>query len=365
MKLTFNRKVFQSALRIGGSYAGSNKVLPILGCVKISVINGKCWITSYDQQNAIKIKCDIIEYEGDIQFCIDSAYIQKHIACLEAEELELDIDLDKMIAIIISGTSTTQCPIENAEQYPTPINDQRSTSFKMDASFLLYWMSKGLSFLIDDEYKPCNECFHFIIKNKEVQLFATDLTKMYYAKMEINTDIETTLSIHKSAFKGLSTALKNESEITIQNGERNIVIIGNDKVLLIRKREMQMPPYERLLEYKPKFKVRVNKEVLIKALERASLISSNSKGALCTFEYSEKGIGLTTIDYDTGRKVEDFIETERCENISINYNTRHLLTTIEGISSEEIELSPTGIKTLLYVYNCDDDNELTATCPFM
>ena len=89
MKIVFNRKSLISGLIVGGGYAGSKKILPILGCAKITIRGNDRWIMSYNGKNAIKAKCPVESSEEDIVFCIDSIELRKYISLINDDLIEI------------------------------------------------------------------------------------------------------------------------------------------------------------------------------------------------------------------------------------------------------------------------------------
>ena len=67
MKITLDKKEFVKALQIGGMYAGLNKTIQILDCIKVKVSGNSMSVISSDIQNAISTSCHV-ENDGEVPF---------------------------------------------------------------------------------------------------------------------------------------------------------------------------------------------------------------------------------------------------------------------------------------------------------
>lgn len=368
MKLIFNRKDFLEAINIGGCYAGNRKVLPILECVKITVKDNKCTILSYDDMNAIKTSCNIESAEDNIVFCINKADIESYVNLLEEETFEMEIEgeeTDKMEATIYTNTGTMEFPLEDAKWYPTLQQESDAETFSMSAQTLGYWVDRGNPFLKEDELQPVFECLHLFIKENKVSVFAFNGAMMYHDSCENESDLDTIISIPRGSFKGVREALRKEGEIVIKNGKNNIIIKCKDSMLLIRKKEMKVPDFFRLLSYKDKFEVSVDKKTLKLCLLKSMNIFDKPSTGLITLDFNEECITVSATNWGGNKNYTEKIFVEGSQPIKQNFNAIMLRTSIEAISTDKIVICPTGERNLLKIKNPEYESELSLICPFV
>ena len=70
MELKIDRKELLSALTVGGSLAGRNKVLPILDNVKMRVKSNNLQVVSMDDQSAIQKRVVLLSCDVDGEFTV-------------------------------------------------------------------------------------------------------------------------------------------------------------------------------------------------------------------------------------------------------------------------------------------------------
>lgn len=373
MKLVFNRKDFLEAINIGGCYAGNRKVLPILECVKITVKNNKCTILSYDDMNAIKTSCNIISSDEDIVFCINKADIESYVNLLRDETFEMKVEVigeeankeKKMKATIYTDTGTMEFPVEDAKWYPTLQQESDAETFTMPAQTLGYWIVKGNPFLKEDELQPVFECLHLFIQENNIHAFAFDSIKMYHDFCETESNLKTILSIPRNSFKGIREALKKENEVTIKNGKNNIIIKCENSMLLIRKMEMKVPNFFQLLQYKDRFTVRVDKRTILLCLLKAINIFEKPITGNISLSLTEEGITISATNWGGNKNYTEKIYAEGGQAICQNFNAIQMRTAIDAISTDNIEICPTGERALLKIKNPEYDSEVTMICPMV
>lgn len=364
MKLTFNRKKFINALIIGGGYAGNKKFLPILECVRINTKDNICWITSYDNENAIKTKCEI-EYSEEPKsgFCINYSGLYNYVYLMDTEEFDIDVDMDKMESFISNNKGYCRFPIWTIDEYPTLKSESNAPSFKLDAVQLFMWMEKASPFIMNsDELFPERAHLNLFVKDGKINVWAFNGFIAYHDEIEYNTDIDTIVSFRKSVFSGIQNAIRKEDEIEIMNGENNIVIKTQNSFILIRKMEFKYSPYHKLLQYPIRTEVFMERESFKNSIQRAQQVVGSGYCATSKFTFSPNQLVIDTENPMIGKKLVDTFEVNNECNTSVIMDTKNILTAISCITSNKLKLSTTGESTVSFLKNMDS-NELTIVAP--
>lgn len=366
MKITFNKKVFLKAVKIGGSYAGNGKVLPILDCIKVVVLNDKCSILSYDERNAIKTHCLPEFCEGDISFCVNKSDIEKYVNLLDEETFDLDVK-EKHITVV-SRNGSIDFPIEDANEFPSLTVSSTSTSFKIDSSLLGYWIQRGAPFTISDEFKKSFECVHIIIKDGEMDFFSFNDSRMYHDSAKTECEEDLSVSINRKSLAGLSLALGEDKKVTIKDGERNITIIGSNTMLLIRKDEFKLPNCHALLNFPSLFEMQVNKAKLLSIISRAQLISDNTYNVTVKFRYMANGIEITAENFEGNKRMSEVIESETVNDFGEfvqSYGASSMKLVVNSINADSVVISPSGETSLCRINNPEYESESAMIMPYV
>lgn len=366
MKLTFNRKDFLKAVKVGGCYTSGKKVLPVLECIKLTIKGDKCWILSSDERNAIKTYCDVIHSDCDMVFCLNKSDIEKYVSLLIDEMFSIEVEPEHNKVTIETEVSSMVFPYQDANEFLALKQDAHSDVFKMDANLLGYWIKNSTAFLVNDEFQKNHENMHIFIKDGKIEVFSFNHTKMYYDSSDIEYEGELTFGINRNSFVGLSQALDGEEFVTIRNGERYITVIGSKTMLLIRKDEYNILNYHSLLHFKPLFEMEVDKDQLMSVLLRSMNINDKVDSGTLIFAYDETGVTITAESWDKSKKLTERIisvggnggKYTQCYGISV---TR---IAVSAINADTVCLCPTGDKTLLIIKNKEYETENTFVSPY-
>lgn len=365
MKITFNKKVFLKAVKIGGSYAGNGKVLPILDCIKVVISNGKCSILSYDERNAIKTHCLPDFCEGDVSFCVNKSDIEKYVNLLDEETFDLDVK-EKHLTVI-SRNGSIYFPVEDANEFPSLTVSSTSTSFKIDSSLLGYWIQRGAPFTISDEFKKSFECVHIIIKDGEMDFFSFNNSRMYHDSAKTECEEELSVSINRKSLSGLSLALGEDKEVTIMDGEKNITIIGSNTMLLIRKDEFNLPNCARLLEFPSLFQMKVDRGRLLSILSRAELILDDTYNVTVKFRYMANCIEISAENFEGNKRMSEVIESETVNDFGEFvqcYGASSMKLVVNAINADSVIITPSGETSLCRINNSEYESENAMIMPY-
>lgn len=363
MKIKFNKKDFLKAIRIGGCFSSKRTTLPILCCIKVSITEDSCWILSYDDRNAIKTNFRLENRYDSIDFCIEKDDIENYVSLLSEDVFELEIDNEKLSAIASTPYSTMTFPLFNVDEFPALAVETQSDTFELDAELFGYWLKKASSFLDTDEFQLNHEHLHLFIKDKKIDVFAFNFDKMYHDSSFINFEGELKMSINRSAFFGLRSALSKEKKVTIKNGEKNILVIGEDTMLLIRKYDFTPHDYYMLLQYKPLFEVEVSKERMISIVARAMNVHDNEKMGSLTIFFNENGLTFVSEKPEVKKRLEETIQVSGAKEFKQTYILSKLMLALNAISSDQIVLRPCGTNALFEIGNTEYTTESSYVSP--
>ena len=119
MRLGIDRKAFESALGIGGMFAGKNRVQAVLGLVKITIRNDRIRMTSFTGEVGISTSVPInTETESDAVFCMEPALLLSAVKLIESDTVMLSADDDMKSLMIEYGGGEMTMGIYPATDFP-------------------------------------------------------------------------------------------------------------------------------------------------------------------------------------------------------------------------------------------------------
>ena len=357
MKIKFNKKDFLKAIKIGGCFASKRTPLPILQSVKVQIVDNTCWLLSYNDKNAIKTHFKLEESYKNIEFCIDKDDIENYVSLLMEDYFDIDVDNEKLNAIVSTPNSTMNFPLHDVRVYPTLAQEVNCDTFTLDANLLGYWIQKGMPLLEYDEFQPNNQHLHLFIKDNKVDVFAFNFDKMYHDSAYIDYEGELKVSIDMSAFAALRKALSNEQKVTIKNGEKNIIVIGDNSMLLIRKYDFKPLDFYMLLKYQPLFEVEIDKKIFHSIVSRAIYVQDDTKTGTMTLNFDETGITFVSENMELNKKLEERVEVVGGKEFKQTFILQKLLLVLNSISSDKVVIRPCGQNALFEIGNTEYTTE--------
>lgn len=128
-----------------------------------------------------------------------------------------------------------------------------------------------------------------------------------------------------------------EGDFSFTVDEKNISVIKDNVCLVVRLIEGQFPPYEQVVPKDNKRIATVDRENIVKALRRVSLLASDkTKGV--KFSFSPGHIEVSTSNPDYGEATEELDASYKGETFSIGFNARYFLDVLGVLEDEKVVL---------------------------
>lgn len=359
--IVLNRRDFIKVLNIGGVFAGKNKVLPILDCVKIKVSGGRINVVSSDNQNSINKKNDVVEADGDVTFCVNCKELLSYIKLIGSENITLKVDENELSVVHEKGEM--KLPTHNADDFPVIKPDDDSKIVTMDAALLNNWIVDARNFTSNDDLRPVMTGIYFYARKGELGCCGSDSKRLF--SDFINTDIEDfEFTLNKSAFAAVCGICAESDSITIKIGERNVLFVGNNMFVLARMQERKYPNFKLVIPNDTPIKATINKEEFVNAIKRCKLSANQSS---CALKLNFSGINLEIIgqDYDFNKKATENVMVQVNESISIGVNADLLLSVIEAIQTDNVIMEIKNPSTPCVLREDKENNKALLVVPML
>lgn len=273
-------KDFLRNVNIGASFANKAN---LYGDIKISFFSdGKFKILSFNQENAVSIKGEVISCDSDISVLINSITLINALKNITDDEIELIFD--NHILNIKYKKGFAKVPFFDIESYPIPVLGEKKGEIKIPTNFLHKSIERGLNFCaLNDFSRPILTCLNFEIKKDKISVSATDTVIMYYDFIESDNEYEFNINISNKVL-GKIVSLSNNQEFTQIMVYENFILIKYDNISIIsRIIEGKYPNCLRVIESI------MNKKVQSITLDRKEFIQTLKRLSI-TQEIDEVGI---------------------------------------------------------------------------
>lgn len=365
-KVLVNKEVFRNAVNNISKAVPRKSPVEILKCIYITIDNDSMSLEADDGRNRIK---SVIEVESDTktEMLIEANILSKLVNKLNDDTIEFTIDEEKMVVELKNGKYKRKIKFMDSSDYPSATKKKFDTVIKITDSKedLIHSLKKSLVSTSTDQTKPILNGVKLVLdvsKDKDydssITLYSLDGFRLTKDKISIDikalkTSIQEDVvnrcviipsDLVKIIISTIESIPKDES-IVLAIGEDILSINSAKEKILSITMLGSFPDCDTMINMGLTTKeINVNRIDLKDALERATLITENTKNNLVLLDISkEKETIVVTTQNDKSISAEelDINEIEKFndgDNLKIGFNSRYLLQALSLFDEENITL---------------------------
>lgn len=333
MKISLEKKEFVKALQVGGSFAGKNKILLILDCVKIKVGADKLTIVSTDTENAISKRLNGIISDEEGTFCVNMQDLMSYIKLISEDTFEITID--GKTAEVKHSKGNFTLPIFNDEDFPAIKPDEDSIEVSINAALLNNWIADGKNFVANDDFRPTMNGLYIYYKEKELGCCSTDGHVLFTDNIEVEDITEFSFVLNKNAFKSVCDAISSVEEVKIKVGQRNVMFISDGVSVISKQIEGKYPSFKSILPTDNSIEVKVDRKEMLNAITRSSVGASKSS-MLAKMKVDGFNMEISCQDIDFNKEAKEYLIIEANGNIEIGFNVSLLTEILHSITTDKV-----------------------------
>ncbi len=307
-------------------------------------------LTTYDLERGMRttIDADVVE-EG--YYVINAQKFNQALHVMDSETVTLTVN-DKFRASITSGRANITMIALDGEDFPAVPSLKSEMGFYISQRTIRTMLQKTTYAMgVADQREVLNGCFVHV-EDDHIVIVACDGFKLATCKRmaeikrgnEADEYISYSFILPVKTVNEINKLLSDDDEaITrVYLMRKHIVFEIGNIVFFSRLIEGQYVDYERLILTNHKIKVEADKDDLMSALERASLITEEKIAASVRshvkLNINGEYIEVSAISVNGSSYDEVNIEHEG-EDVVIAFNNRYLMDTIRSCDTEKIRLS--------------------------
>ncbi len=119
-----------------------------------------------------------------------------------------------------------------------------------------------------------------------------------------------------------------------------IFVRGDRITLAVKLIDSQFPAYEQVIPQEHSKEVVIDRQLLLSALKRAQLMSSETRGV--KFSVSENGLVISSDNPDIGEVREELEADYNGESVSIGFNPRYVIELLSQMAADQVTLEFNG-----------------------
>ena len=359
MKAIIEKEELLKLLTPTQSLVEKRNVIPILSKILLKVSKQKLEIFVTDQENSLQGATSVKgEKEGAV--CVDLKTLFDIVKELPLGEIRLEKPSRKEVLSIKTSSSVFNIVGVSSEDFPVFPEVKAPNFFDFNSESLSSTIEETLYCVSMDETR-----YHLMgvfceKKGDTLHFVATDGYRLSFSelpKMKNFSLPEGGVIIPKKGLSEIQRLISGGEEKNIQIAIKppQMLVRHGSFLLSIRLIEGKYPKYQQFIPKKSQIKACVNKENLIQALRRVSVVSSQqSKNVL--FNWQKKELILTASHPDFGDAEEKVPLIENNKEISIRFSARYVLEALNHVQGEDVVLEMTNATSSGLIRSKDSKN---------
>lgn len=223
------------------------------------------------------------------------------------------------------------------DDYPKLPEFKDKDSVVLEQSLLKTMLNMTSFAMSRDETRYILNGVYITIKKNLIRMVATDGRRLALIEREIELPkhVDRKVIIPIKAVQGLQRDLKEDGEVTILFGGNQIMFDLGESIILSRLLEGEFPSYEQVIPKELKDKVVVDREKLLLATRRASLLTSqDSQGIKMDVEKGKMVISKQSPDIGEAR--EELEIDYKGPQFSIGFNPHYIMDVLKNLDEQAI-----------------------------
>ena len=369
MKIKINQRKLMEHLNYVIRGISNKNIIPILNCIKFELEEDGLYLSSTDNEIAIKTfidKKDIESIDECGQIVVSGKYIYDIVRKLPNELINIECVMNEKIFITTSNSSfNLNC--NRVEDFPNlELNDNKNPIIINQHVFKTI-INQTVFATSTQESRPVLTGINIKINKNILECTATDSYRLAKKIIEINNDNNEELDII------IPTRNVNELIKLLDNDDENMELhIFNNKVIFKFNTIIMMskiingtyPDTSKLIPNEFKYTMKVKYDELFSAIDRASLLTNEIEKNTIKLESENDKIILTSNIPEIGN-VKEVVNllNNLDENLKIAFSSRYMMDALKAINSDEIELLFNGEVKPIIIKNIEDNSLIQLILP--
>jgi DNA polymerase III subunit beta len=350
MKIKVVKAALLQGLQIVQNVVGARSTLPILSNVLITAEGNKIHLTTTDLD--LSVRCAV---EAEVSKAGATTLPVRRLSSIVRElpdsDIEIDVD-DKNSAALRCGSSFFRIIGLSEDEFPPIPKADGKHSYHMEQGAFKDMLRKTSYAASMDESRFVLNGVFLSFKAGKLTMVATDGRRLALVEKEVEfpQEAEADMILPSKAVAELQRALQDEGALNITAAENQIIFQFGEIFVSSKLIEGTYPNYRQVIPPQCLERVMVERETLLTALRRVSiLISDKSNATKLTFSKS-KGLVISLETPDVGEAQEKVPIKYSGKDMSVAFNPEFMMDPLKSLDNDEVaieltdELSPGVIK---------------------
>ena len=318
--------------------------LPILSNILIEASDNELTLSSTDMDISIieKIDCNVLE---DGATTINSQILYDIVRKIDdSSEIEIISNNGKLLTLRANGSRFSLACLPK-EDFPIIDQNNLGVNIKINSKIMFKLIDKTKFAISNEETRYFLNGLYFNINKEEnksiLTLVGTDGHRLakFSHYIEDNIDQVSGVIIPKKTIYELSKLLSEKDQNVLISISSNKIVFTIGNIIFISKLiDGSFPDYKRVIPNDNSNILKVNREILLSAVDRVSTIA-NEKSPVIKFKLLQNVLNLNTINNESSTASEDLKINYNGDNIEIGFNSKYIMDIVNNLEDNEISIN--------------------------
>ncbi|UUX33071.1 DNA polymerase III subunit beta [Fundicoccus culcitae] len=366
MKFVIQKQAFIIQLNHVTRAIPSKATIPILQGIKITATNEGITLIGSDADISIESFLPVdnesydlsIEEEGSI--VLPARLFNDIIKKLPKDEVVIESD-DFYHATITSGSATFNINGQDSESYPRLPDIEIDQQINLPPLLFKQMVDQTVFATSNQESRPVLTGIHLTANASSITAAATDSHRL--SLREIPTDLPNgedsfkPITIPKKTMVELTRMIDDNGKLAFAVTEQQVIFFLENLTIFSRLLEGNYPDVYRLIPSSHQTELVLNANNFLQAIDRASLMSHESKNNVVQLEIGEDNVELSVKGNQVGHVAEE-IDYKKAEGdaIIISFNPDYMKDALKSFGDVDIKIQfQSSIRPLLMSQDLEDE----------
>ncbi|CAI2601138.1 DNA polymerase III subunit beta [Apilactobacillus kunkeei] len=374
MKFSIKRSAFIQGINMVSRAISSKTTIPILTGLKLSASNEGLVLTGSNADVSIETVIDrndadnelIIEEEGSI--VLPARFFSGIVKKLPSDKMTLSV-ANGFQTEITSGTSSFTINGLDAADYPHLPEIENDNEISLSGDVFKEIINQTVIAVSNQESRPILTGVHFVLKDGTLFAVATDSHRLSQRKVALpDNQGEYDVIIPGSSLSELSKMISEDTEnVKMKITENQVLFTIGNTYFYSRLLEGTYPDTSRLIPKDSETNVQFDAYELLGAIERASLLSHESRNNVVklTIKANVKQVTISGNSPDVGN-VEEEVESKEVagNDLEISFNPDYMKDALRAFGHSMINVAFTSsLRPFTLVPSEDAENFIELITP--
>jgi DNA polymerase-3 subunit beta len=349
MKFKVARSALLDGLQAVQNVVGTRSTLPILSNVLLHADKKTLWLTTTDLD--VTVRCAV---EADVAKSGSSTLPVRRLSSIVRElpesSIEIDID-DKDVATVQCDASLFKLHGLSHDEFPPTPKTEGKVSYTIEQNVFREMLNMSQYAASSDETRQVLNGVYLNFSDGKLTMVATDGRRLALVEHEVEfpADAGAEMILPTKAVNELHHTLGDDGDLKIYAKEKQALFEFGNVSVSSKLIDGKYPNYRQVIPAQCETRVTIERESLLTALKRVSLLAADSTSATkLTFEDNRVTIVMNTPDVGEAKETVPLKYDGKALNIA--FNPDFMIEPLRNISDDEVfleltdEMSPGVLK---------------------